>query len=47
MADEVMSLLSHPALGTELRNRAFAELRALTWDKAAESCAHLYQQCLS
>ncbi len=47
MVDKILSLLARPALAATLRSRAFTELEALTWDRAAAGCLDVYEQCMT
>jgi len=44
MADHIYSLLTRPALGETLTRQAQAEIRALTWRRAAAGCARVYDE---
>jgi len=42
MADKIISVLSHPSLGEELRVNAYKELPRISWSSAAEKCRDIY-----
>jgi glycosyltransferase involved in cell wall biosynthesis len=46
-ADKILAVLNNPTLADELRRHADAEVRRLTWDKAARRCIHVYAQLLA
>jgi glycosyltransferase involved in cell wall biosynthesis len=46
MANKIVAVLRHPPLGQTLREHGSFELRRLTWDEAAQSCAEVYQQAI-
>jgi len=42
MADQILALLNHPELAEALRRSGAEEIRALTWDAAAQKCVQVY-----
>jgi len=42
MADRIIAILRHPQLAEALARSAAAEIRCLTWDKAARKCVGVY-----
>jgi glycosyltransferase involved in cell wall biosynthesis len=42
MANKIVAVLRHPPLAGTLRKNASAEIREMTWDKAADACLRLY-----
>jgi glycogen(starch) synthase len=47
IASKILAVLNHPELADHLRQRAYEEIRPLTWDAAARKCLDVYQQALS
>ena len=47
MASKILAVLRHPELAEHLRQRAYEEIRPLTWDAAARKCLAVYQEALS
>jgi trehalose-6-phosphate synthase len=43
MANKIVAVLRHPPLAGTLRAHATAEVRRMTWDKAAGECLELYR----
>jgi glycosyltransferase involved in cell wall biosynthesis len=46
MANKIVAVLRHPPLASTLRENASAEIRQMTWDKAAGACLRLYHLLL-
>jgi len=46
MANKIIAVLRHPPLSQTLREHADLEVRALTWDGAAQRCEAVYQHAL-
>lgn len=46
MANKIVAVLRHPPLASTLRQNASAEIRQMTWDKAAGACLRLYHLLL-
>jgi glycogen(starch) synthase len=46
MANKIVAVLRHPPLASTLRENASAEIRQMTWDKAAGACLRLYHHLL-
>jgi glycogen synthase len=46
MANKIVAVLRHPPLASTLRQNASAEIRQMTWDKAAAACLRLYHLLL-
>jgi glycosyltransferase involved in cell wall biosynthesis len=46
MANKIFAVLRHPPLASTLRENASAEIRQMTWDKAAGACLRLYHLLL-
>lgn len=44
MANKIVAVLRHPPLASTLREHATAEVRRMTWDKAANECLELYRR---
>jgi glycosyltransferase involved in cell wall biosynthesis len=44
MANKIVAVLRHPPLARTLREHALAEIRSMTWEKAAGECLTVYQQ---
>lgn len=44
MANKIITLLTRPELAGQLRRRASAEIKPLTWDAAARKCDLVYQE---
>jgi glycosyltransferase involved in cell wall biosynthesis len=44
MANKIVAVLRHPPLASTLRERAMAEIRPMTWGKAAGECLAVYRQ---
>jgi glycosyltransferase involved in cell wall biosynthesis len=44
MANKIVAVLRRPPLATTLREHASAEIRQMTWDKAAGECLGVYRQ---
>jgi glycogen(starch) synthase len=47
MASKILAVLKHPELAEHLRQRAYEEIRPLTWDAAARKCLDVYREALS
>jgi glycosyltransferase involved in cell wall biosynthesis len=47
MAGKILAVLRHPELAEHLRQRAYEEIRPLTWDAAARKCLAVYREALS
>jgi glycosyltransferase involved in cell wall biosynthesis len=46
MANKIIAVLRHPPLASTLRKHASAEIRQMTWEKAAGGCLGVYRQVL-
>jgi glycosyltransferase involved in cell wall biosynthesis len=46
MANTIVAVLRHPPFASTLRENASAEIRQMTWDKAAGACLRLYHALL-
>jgi glycogen(starch) synthase len=46
LADKMIALLSYPALGNEMSERAREELKNIKWERAAEKIISVYRQAL-
>jgi glycosyltransferase involved in cell wall biosynthesis len=46
MTNKIVAVLRHPPLASTLRENAAAEIRHMTWDKAAGACLRLYHLLL-
>jgi glycogen(starch) synthase len=44
MANKIVAVLRHPPLANTLRDHALAEIRQLTWERAAVQCLEVYRQ---
>jgi glycogen synthase len=44
MANKIVAVLRHPPLARTLRKHALAEIRQMTWEKAAGECLTVYRQ---
>jgi glycosyltransferase involved in cell wall biosynthesis len=44
MANKIVAVLRHPPLASTLRENALAEIREMTWKKAAGECLAVYRQ---
>jgi glycogen(starch) synthase len=44
MADKIIALLRHPALGEVVCREGADEIRPLTWDEAARKCVGVYRE---
>lgn len=44
MANKIVAVLRHPPLARTLREHALAEIRQMTWEKAAGECLAVYRQ---
>jgi len=47
MASKILAVLNHPERAEHLRQRAYEEIRPLTWDAAARKCLEVYREALS
>lgn len=47
MASKILAVLNHPELADHLRQRAYEEIRPLTWDTAAKKCLDVYREAVS
>lgn len=46
LADRIIAVLDDPALAGQLREQGKAEASLVTWDKAAQTCKHIYEKVL-
>jgi glycogen synthase len=44
MANKILGVVSHPALGVDLSRESIKELGAINWNCAADKCINVYQQ---
>jgi glycogen(starch) synthase len=47
MANKIIAVLRHPPLAQTMRQHALAELRGLSWDRAADACVQIYNELLN